>query len=501
MTDPITRKDSTPMSSTTVGTEAQQLYIGGEWVAGASGATFTSINPATGATVAVLTEGTPADVDRAVAAARAAFPALRDATVEQRADWCEAVAEQLLLRLEPLAAALSAEQGKPLNAEARGEVLTAIKGFRDAAGHVRHLTGETLSSSDPNKRVITRRVARGVYAVITPWNFPVNIPTEYLGPALATGNAVVWVPAPTTSYVAVLMAEAFDAAGVPAGAINLVTGPGAVVGDAAVAHPGVDAIGFTGSTATGRVIASRGAGKPMLLELGGNGPTIVLADADLEAAAAAIAGGAFFNAGQTCAATEVVLVERAAHDRLSELLTIEAQKVVVGDPAAEDTTMGPLNNEPTAAKTDSHIADATSRGATVAAGGARLADRGSDLFYAPTVLAEVTAEADVVTYETFGPIVPLVPVDSIEEALRIAQQPQFGLASSVWSRSASKAFHIAENLRAGIVNINDSSTYWEIHIPFGGGSGTMSGLGRLGGMQTLLEMTEIKTITFDVTKF
>lgn len=482
-------------------TTIQKLFIGGKWVDGSSDATFTSLNPSTGDTVAVLTEGTPEDINRGVKAARTVVPTLRNATVEQRAQWCEAVAEQLTLRLEPITNTLAAEQGKPYSTEARGEVLTAIKGFRDAAGHARHLEGATLASADPNKRVMTRRVPRGVYAVITPWNFPVNIPTEYLGPALATGNAVVWVPAPTTSYVAVLMAEAFEAAGIPDGAINLVTGPGAVVGDAAVVHDGVDAVGFTGSTATGRIIASRGAGKPMLLELGGNGPTIVLADADLEAAAAAIASGAFLNAGQTCAATEVVLVERAAHDRLAELISKEAAKVVVGHPLDAATTMGPLNNEPTAAKTDAHIADATRRGGTVTTGGGRLRELGSDLFYAPTVLTEVDVASDVVAQETFGPIVPLVPIDSTEEALEIASQPQFGLASSVWSSSASKAFRIAENLRTGIVNINDSSTYWEIHIPFGGGSGTYSGLGRLGGMQTLLEMTEIKTITFDVTKF
>ena len=482
-------------------TTTQKLFIGGTWVDGASAATFTSVNPSTGDTVAVLTEGTPDDVDRAVRAARAAVPTLRNATVEQRSAWCEAVAEQLTLRLEPITKTVAAEQGKPYSTEARGEVLLAIKGFRDAAGHARHLDGATVASSDPNKRVMTRRVPRGVYAVITPWNFPVNIPTEYLGPALATGNAVVWIPAPTTSYVAVLMAEAFEAAGIPAGAINLVTGPGAVVGDAAVAHDGVDAVGFTGSTATGHSIASRGAGKPLLLELGGNGPTIVLADADLEAAAEAIAGGAFFNAGQTCAATEIVLVERAAHDRLAELIATEAAKVVVGPPLEATTTMGPLNNEPTAAKTDAHIADATRRGATVTVGGGRLAELGSELFYAPTVLTAVDVASDVVLHETFGPIVPLVPIDSLEEALEIASQPQFGLSSSVWTSSASKAFRIAENLRTGLVNINDSSTYWEIHIPFGGGSGTHSGLGRLGGMHTLLEMTEIKTITFDVTKF
>ncbi|MGP3534402.1 aldehyde dehydrogenase family protein [Microbacterium sp. RD1] len=478
-----------------------QLLIGGEWVDSASGEVFTSTDPSTGEVIAELQKGNVDDVDRAVAAAREAAAVLRGTGVEQRAAWCEAVAGELERRVDEIAAVLSAEQGKPVGAEARGEVLTAAKGFRDAAGHVRHLDGTIPFAEDPNVRVLSIRRPRGVYAVITPWNFPVNIPTEYLAPALATGNAVVWVPAPTTSHVAVLLAEAITAAGVPAGTLNLITGPGAVVGDAAVAHPGVDAVGFTGSTVTGQSIARRAAGKPLLLELGGNGPTIVLDDADLPKAAAAIASGAYFNAGQTCAATEVVLVERSVHDELARLVTEEARKVRLGRPDDAETTMGPLNNEPTAAKTDSHIDDARRRGAQVLEGGSRKPELGSDLYYSATVLSEVDPLADIVTHETFGPVVPLVPVDSAEDAVRIAQAPQFGLSSSVWSRSASRAFAVAEQLRAGIVNINESSTYWEIHIPFGGGSGTMSGLGRLGGMHTLLEMTEIKTITFDTRSF
>ena len=478
----------------------QRLWIGGTWTDGRSSRTFTSSSPSTGEPVATLREGTPEDIDDAVAAARAAVPELRSTTAATRAGWCEAVADALTARADALASAMTAEQGKP-RGEAEGEVATAIQGFREAAGHALHLEGSTLPSSDPNKRILSRREPRGVYAVITPWNFPINIPTEYLGPAIATGNAVVWVPAPTTSYVAVLMAEAIAEAGLPDGAVNLITGPGAVVGDALVGHPDVDAIAFTGSTATGDSIARRAAGKPLLLELGGNGPTIVFADADLEKASAAISAGAYFNAGQTCAATEVVLVERSVHDQLAALLEEQAGAVQLGDPNDAATTMGPLNNDPTAAKTDAHIADAVERGATVVTGGGRDTSRPTELFYRPTVLAEVPAESDVVTFETFGPIVPLVPFDTTEQALAIAAAPQFGLASSVWTSSASTGFQVAEALRTGIVNINDSSTYWEIHVPFGGGPGTKSGIGRLGGMHTLLAMTEIKTITFDITAF
>lgn len=480
--------------------QPRELYIGGAWTPGRSVDTFESRSPASGELIATLRAGTPEDIDDAVAAARAAAPAFGSATAATRAGWCAAVADRLTARADQLAAAMTAEQGKPLH-ESQGEVQTAIQGFAEAAGHAMHLEGATLPSSDPNKRVITRREPRGVYAVITPWNFPINIPTEYLAPAIATGNAVVWVPAPTTSNVAVLMAEAIAEVDLPDGAVNLVTGPGAVVGDALVGHRDVDAIAFTGSTATGNAIAARAAGRPLLLELGGNGPTIVFADADLEKVAAAIAAGAYFNAGQTCAATEVVLVHQDVHDRLAALLQEQTRQVILGDPTDPGTTMGPLNNEPTAAKTDAHIADAVRRGATVATGGSRSTEDPTDLYYRPTLLTDVAAASDIVSFETFGPVIPLVRFATTADALRIASAPQFGLASSVWTSSASTGFQVAEALRTGIVNINDASTYWEIHLPFGGGPGTKSGIGRLGGMQTLLAMTEIKTITFDITAF
>jgi succinate-semialdehyde dehydrogenase/glutarate-semialdehyde dehydrogenase len=475
--------------------------IGGRWTPSESGRTFCSTDPSCGAVVAELAEGVPADVDRAMAAADAAFADYRSTSVWERAALCERVAAVLGERREDLARALSTEQGKPFRTEALGEVDTAIAGFVEAAGHVKHLTGETIPVADPGKRVFTRREPRGVHAVVTPWNFPINIPTEYLAPALATGNTVVWVPAPTTSWCAVVLMQALIDAGVPPGVVNLVTGPGQVVGDAAVAHPLARAVGFTGSTATGRTIAARAAGKHLLLELGGNGPTIVFADANLEAAAESIAGAAFFNAGQICAASEVVFTERPAAARLSELLTAQAGRVVLGRGAASDTTMGPLNNPTVADKMDRHIADAVARGARVLAGGGRAAELGSDLFYQPTVLAEVPSNAELVLEESFGPLLPVVPFDTEEEVLGHASAPQFGLVSSLWTGSAGRAFRVAEQLRTGIVNVNENTAYWEIHVPFGGGSGTDSGIGRLGGMHTLLEMTELKTIAMDITRF
>lgn len=474
------------------------LYIGGKWVGSESGATFEALDPSTGEPIALLQKASPADVDSAVAAANKASRGFRTTPVWERAALCERVADAILARRDELARTLSRDQGKPLHAEAYEEIDVAANGYRDAAAHVKHLTGETIPVADPHKRVFTRREARGVYAVVTPWNFPINIPTEYLAPALATGNTVVWVPAPTTSLCAVALAEVFEAAGVPPGVVNLVTGEGPVVGDAAVAHSGTQAVGFTGSTKTGRTIANRAAGKPLLLELGGNGPTVVFADADLEAAAAAIASGSFFNAGQVCSATEVVFAERAAYERLVELLADHAAAVRLGPPSDPETTMGPLNNPAVAAKMDRHIADARERGATVVAGGGRASGYGSELYYQPTVLAEVSPDAILVAEESFGPIAPVLPFDDEEQVLGLVDQPQFGLVGAVWTRSAGRGIRVAEAMRTGIVNINEHSNYWEIHVPFGGGSGTGSGIGRLGGMHTLLEMTDLKTITLDL---
>lgn len=479
-------------------TGENMLFIGGEWSRPSSGEYFDAFNPADNSVLGKIPLGSVVDVDRAVDAAQRVVPQLRQSHVDQRSRWCEAVARLIEDNVEPLASVLSEEQGKVIG-EARGEVLTAAQGFRNASGHIKHLVGDVHYSDDVRRRVTSQRVPRGVYAIVTPWNFPINIPTEYLAPALATGNSVVWVPAPSTSLTAIRFMEVIAQADLPPGTINLITGPGPIVGNAAVAHAGVNGVGFTGSSETGLKIARSAAGKPLLLELGGNGPTIVLADADLEKAASAISEGAFLNAGQTCAATELVLVERDVHDRLAELVAMQASKVRVGDPASEaQPSMGPINNVATIDKISSHVQDAVDKGASVYADGRRIA---RDLFFGPTVLGNVAPSSDLVAEETFGPVIPLVPFDTYDEMLTIATRPQFGLASSVWTRSISRAFDIAEELKTGLVNINEASTYWEIHIPFGGGGGTLSGVGRLGGIQTLIEMTEIKTITFNIDSF
>lgn len=474
------------------------MYIGGRWVDGLSGVRRQARSPATGEIIATLPEGTREDAQRAIAAARDGQARLARMSVWDRSRLCARVADVLERRKESLARTLTLDQGKPFYSEAKAEVDATITGWRNAADHVKWLDTSVIPVEDPHKRVITIRQPRGVYAVITPWNFPLNIPTEYLAPGLAAGNGIVWVPAPTTSVVAVKLVECLEEAEVPPGAINLVTGPGPVVGDEIVAHPGTDAVAFTGSSATGESIARRAAGKPLLLELGGNGPTLILDDADVELAASATAFGCFFNAGQVCSAAERILVHRRLHDEIAGRLVDHAKRIRLGDPFDEHTQMGPLNNQPVAEKTDRHLADAVARGARVLAGGARAPGHPTDLYYQPTVLTGVARDAAINREETFGPVAPLIPFDTDDEALEWANDNTLGLVSAVFARDLSRAFWFAERLRTGIVNVNDSTNYWELHIPFGGVSGTRSGIGRLGGKYTFYEMTDLRTICLDV---
>lgn len=475
-----------------------RLYIDGRWEDSDGGGTVMARSPVDGTALGTFVEGTSADVDRAVRAARQASVRLAGLTAWERSRLCFRVAHAIERSADRLSDLLTREQGKPLHTEAGAEVHTAAAEFYEAAEQVKYLETSYLPVADPFKRVFTIRQARGVYGVVTPWNFPINIPCEYLAPALATGNSVVWVPAPTTALCAVALVEAIEEADLPPGAINLVTGAGPIVGDATISHPGVDAVGFTGSPETGQVIARRAAGKPMVLELGGNGPTIVLDDADLDRTAQALSEGCFFNGGQTCAATEWILVQQPVYEALTQAMVQQAQRVALGNPFEVGVTMGPLNNAKVAAKVEDHVQDAVSHGAEVVWGGRRVPELGSPLYFQPTVLCGVSPDMLVSREETFGPVVPLTPFGNDAQALQLAADQRYGLCAAVFTRDIARAFHFAEHLRAGIVNINAPSTYWEIHLPFGGASGTRSGLGRLGGRHMMESMTDLKTIAIDV---
>jgi succinate-semialdehyde dehydrogenase/glutarate-semialdehyde dehydrogenase len=472
------------------------MYIGGEWVGSKDEQTFESVSPATGEVLARLPQGTKRDAQAAIEAAVDARGAMAEMPVFERAALCERVATVLDSSKEEMAKELSLEQGKPY-AESVSEVAFAAELFRDAGGYVKRLETAVLPSSDPTKRILTIRQPHGVVAVITPWNYPVGISSEYLSAGLAAGNAVVWKPAPTTSIIAARVVECLLEAGVPAGAVNLVYG-GADVGEEMVANRSVSAVGFTGSSATGEAVARLAGAKPTLLELGGNGPTLILRDADLDRAIAATGFGCFANAGQICQSSERILVEEAVHDEVVDGLVEQARGINLGHPLDEATTMGPLNNEGVAEKMDRHLADAVARGAVVVGGGERAGGFPTDLYYEPTVVDGVTTDSLLNREETFGPVAPIISVESVDEAIATANSCELGLCCSVFTGNLSMAHYCAERLECGVVNVNESAAYWDGRIPFGGYSGKRSGVGRLGGQETVLAMTQLKSIVMDV---
>lgn len=476
------------------------MYIDSEWADSEGGGRMKIESPGLGASIGSVPAGTRKDADRAIGAAAAAEETLRWMTPAERSNMCKRVVDALGRHVDELARVIALDQGKPYHSEAKWEAGACTHFFKEASEDILRLHSETLPSGDRNKRMISFWQSRGVYAVITPWNFPYNIPSEYISAALAAGNPIVWVPAPTTSACAVVYARALAEADLPKGAFNLVTGEGPVVDDEIVSHPMTRGIGFTGSPATGQKIAKRAAGKPLLLELGGNGPVIVLADANLDAAAEGITFSAYLNAGQACSATERVLVDATVKDALVEKVMAITANVKLGDPFDAETTMGPLNNEGVASKMDRHIADATEKGAKILAGGGRAEGMASRLYYRPTLLDGVTPDMVVNREESFGPIVPFLTFRTTEEVLALANDNDLGLICSVYTRNLKAAFHFGERLRTGIVNINETPDYWETPVPYGGVAGRQSGIGRLGGMHTIKEMMDQRGMIIDLEK-
>jgi acyl-CoA reductase-like NAD-dependent aldehyde dehydrogenase len=474
-----------------------QNFVGGEWVASTGESVRAIVSPVTGETLAEAPNASAEDIDRAVAAARAAQPKWAALSAWDRAKVCHAIADLILERREEFARELSLEQGKPYAAEALPDIDETAENFRIAAEDVKRMETAVIPSQDVNKRILTFRKPNGVYAGITPWNFPTLIPVELIGPGIATGNTIVMKPSEWTPIAMANFMQIMADAGLPEGVVNVVYGAGDV-GERLVTHPDVDCIGFVGSHTTAEKIVRAAGLKRSLIEASGNGPVIVCEDADLERAAKGAVFGGFFCAGQVCCATERVLVHERVHDAFLDAVLEASAEWKLGDPFDETTLVGPMNNEPTAQKMDAHLEDAVGKGATVVLGGGRARGRPTELYYEPTVLSDVGVDTLINREETFGPIVPLIRVRSDEEALQVANESHLGLQAAVYTSSLRRAFGYLDNLRVGNVVVNDSTDYWEAHEPFGGASGTRTGWGRIGGRYTMLDMTDLRTVVLDV---
>ena len=470
-----------------------RLFIAGEWTEGTGDDHYEVTSPVTGEHIYNVPKASRSDIDRAVVAARSATEDMRHWTAFERAELCLRIYELWQERIEDVARILTLEQGKPFAAESVDDIAESGDYFQIAAEDVKRLSGQFIPTTERNRRMFTVHRPVGVWAAITPWNFPVMIPMEYVGPGLATGNAIIIKPPEFTSWALLEMAKVFEEAGVPPGAISVIPGAGEI-GEALVTHDGIDAIGFTGSSATGARIVSQMGLKRSIMEMSGNGPTIVTADADISKAAEAAVYGAYYNAGQVCVATERLIVLDEVHDEFVEASLKSAEDVRLGDPFDQATNMGPLNNEATAAKMDRHMADALERGAEVLVGGKRATGHPTDLYYEFTVLDHVPEGSLVSQEESFGPVLPILTAHDDEDAVGVANRTRLGLQAAVFTNDLTKAFYYADRIRSGTVIVNDSTDTWETFQPFGGAAGTDTGWGR----QRIEEFTDLQTIVFSL---
>ncbi|MGF7122835.1 aldehyde dehydrogenase family protein [Rhodococcus sp. AG1013] len=469
----------------------QQLYVDGAYTDGSTGESVEVISPVTGGHIGTIPVPSTSDLDKAVDAAHRAQAEWRKVGVWQRAEICHRIGDELEKRIDVLARLQTLEQGKPL-AESIADVTEAAQLFHLHAEDAVRLHGETLPSNDPQKRMWTFYRPVGVWGIITPWNFPLLMLTEFVAPGLATGNAHVVKPPTHTSLTVLAAMEAFEAAGLPAGLVNVLPGEGDF-GSALVSHPGIDAIGFIGSSQTGAKIQATAGLKRSIMECSGNGPLIVLADANVEAAAKAAADAAYYCAGQVCCATERALVHADVHDAFVEALVAYSDTVRLGDPFDSAVNLGPLNNEGVAAKMDRHLADARERGFDILVGGGRRAGFPTDLYYDFTVVDGVTPDGLLSKEESFGPVVPVITGRDDDELLRLANSDALGLQAAVFTESLSKAYRFVEEVETGQVIVNDSTGFWDINMPFGGAGGKGTGWGRIGGKHTLIDMSDLRT--------
>lgn len=495
---------STPTSSAVsreglLGDDPLRMFIGGAWVAARSGATLASIDPCSGTSWTAAPAADEADVDDAVRAARAAMDGDWGAlTGFQRATLLLRLAELVARDADRLAAIESHDNGKLIR-ETRAVMSQVPVWLRFYAGLADKLDGRTLPTADPNVLVYTVREPVGVVAAIVPWNNPIMMLTMKAAPALAAGCAVVAKPADQTPASTLAFAALVEEAGFPAGALNVLTGPGLPAGSALARHPGVDRVSFTGSTAVGSAVMKDAAEHvaQISLELGGKSPNVVFADADLDAAANGVIAGVFASSGQMCIAGGRLLVERSVHDELVRRISERAERIVLGDQMDPVSEMGPLVSEQQLERVLGLVASAAAEGGRVVTGGRRAAGPGLDegYFVEPTVVADVAPGSRIAREEVFGPVLAVIPFDGEDEAVRLANDTPFGLASGVWTRDIQRGHRVAGRIRAGVVWVNCYRNT-SPNVPFGGVG--QSGFGRENGSQAVHDYTEEKAVWIEL---
>jgi succinate-semialdehyde dehydrogenase/glutarate-semialdehyde dehydrogenase len=464
-----------------------QAYVDGAWVDADSRARFDVDNPADGAILGSVPDMGTAETRRAIQAAEAALPAWRGLVAKERSKILRRWFDLIVANADDLAQLLTAEQGKPL-AEAKGEILYGASFVEWYAEEAKRVYGDVIPTPTSDRRIIVIKQPIGVVAAITPWNFPNAMITRKVAPGLAVGCTFVLKPAEQTPFSALALAELAERAGIPKGVLNMVTGDAVAIGKEMCANPTVRKVTFTGSTEVGRILMRQSADtiKKLSLELGGNAPFIVFDDADLDAAAEGALASKYRNAGQTCVCANRIYVQDSVYDAFAAKLADKIRAFKVGRGSEAGVNIGPLIDAQGLAKVEDHVADAVGKGAKVVLGGKRHALGGR--FYEPTLLTEVTPAMKVSREETFGPVAPLYRFDKDEDAVRLANDSEFGLAAYFYSRDIGRVFRVAESIESGMVGINVGILANEV-APFGGVK--QSGLGREGskyGIEDFLEM-------------
>jgi alpha-ketoglutaric semialdehyde dehydrogenase len=482
-----------------VETKSHQNYIAGRWVDAASGETFESTSPANGEPIGTFPLSGEQDVEEAVAAAKAAFEEWRLVPAPKRGEILFRFGQLLIDQKEDLAQLMSREMGKVLP-EARGDVQEAIDMSFYMGGEGRRLFGQTTPSELKDKFQMSVRMPIGVVGVITPWNFPIAIPSWKTLPALVAGNTIVFKPATDTPTLGQRYVELLVEAGLPSGVLNTVHGGGGKVGEALVRHPDVRVISLTGSRETGVAVLKAAADglKHVHLELGGKNAIIVLDDADLDLAVEGIIWSAFGTSGQRCTAASRVIVQRGVYDELQSKLVSAAERLRLGAGWEDDTDVGPVINQSALDKIDSYTQIGKDEGAKLLTGGEAASNDGLEkgFYYRPTIFGDVEPGMRIAQEEIFGPTTALIPVDSFNEALKAANGVKYGLSSSIFTRDVNKAFQAMRDLDTGITYINAGTIGAEVHLPFGGTKDTGNGH-REAGQAALDVFTEWKSIYVD----